>query len=72
MRTVFLVTLVLAAPSFGIQDPEPQPLNIFVFARTGIQEVPKSEKKALEKELDNNKKQAEQAHAVLLSGGKPS
>lgn len=65
MRTAFLVTLVLAAPSFGIQEPEPQPLNVCVVARTGIQEVPKSEKKALENELKNKKKQAEQARKDL-------
>ena len=65
MRTVFLVTLVLAAPSFGTRDPEPQPLNVFVFARTGIQEMGKSEKKALEKEFDSRKKQAEQARKEL-------
>lgn len=65
MSKAFLATLVLAAVPLEFQEAGHQPLNVYLFGRTGIEELSKSEKKALEKELKPKVKEAEQARKDL-------
>ena len=66
MTMALIVTLVLfTTPSLGSQEATHQPLKVYVLGKAGIGAPPESEKKALEKELKNKKKQAERARKDL-------